>query len=60
MADGEEETVNLDVYQFFIGLTFAFDKMCSLDTVLAKESQRVVLEQNLNVLALHDALLHHL
>ena len=45
VADGEEETVNLDVYQFFIGLTLAFDKVCSLDAVLAKESQRVVLEQ---------------
>ena len=34
--------------------------MSPLYAVLAKESQRVVLEQNLDILALHHALLHHL
>ena len=60
MADGEEETVDGNVYQFFIGFTLTLDQMGTFHTILAKQSECVVLEQYFDVLCLTDTLLHNL
>ena len=58
VADGQEETVNLDIYLLLVGFTFALDQMGTFYTIFSIETKRVVLKQNLNVLALHHTLLH--
>ena len=60
VTNSQEETVNLDIYQLFVGLTLALYEMSTFDTILAKETQRVVFEEYLDVLAVHHALLHDL
>ena len=60
MADGEEESVDLDVDHLFVGLALALHKVGTLDAVLAEEADGVVLKQNLDVLAFADTLLHDL
>ena len=60
MAYGEEETVDGNIDLLFVGLTLALYEMGALYTVLSEEANGVVLEQDLDVLALFDTLLHHL
>ena len=60
MTDGEEEAVDGNVNHLLIGLALALHEMSTLNPVFTEEAQRVVLEQNLDVLTIHHALLHHL
>ena len=38
VTNSQEESVNLDIYQLFIGLTLALHEMSTFDTILAKET----------------------
>ena len=60
MTNSQEESVNLYIYQLFVSLTLAFYEMSTFDTVLAKETQRIVFEEYLDIFAIHHALLHDL
>ena len=60
MTNSQEETVNLDIYKLFVGLTLAFYQMSAFYAILTKETKGIVLEQDFDVLTFHDSLLHHL
>ena len=60
VTNSQEESVNLYIYLLFVSLTLALHEMSTFDTILAKETQRVVFEEYLDVLAVHHALLHDL
>ena len=60
MADGEEEAIDSDIDKLLVGLATTTDEMGALDTVVTEETEGVVLEEDLDILAVADALLHHL
>ena len=60
MADGQEEAVDGHVVALFVGLAHALHQMHAFHAVLAIEAHGIVLEQHLDLLVVHHALLHHL
>ena len=60
VADGEEESVDGDVVVLLVGFALALHHVGSLNAVVAEEAGDVVLEENLNLGVLHDAVLHDL
>ena len=58
MSDGKEETIYRKVVTFLVRLTLTLHEMRSLDTVLAKESERVVFVKNFNLRVFRHTFLH--
>ena len=59
VTDSQEKTVNGNIYQLFIGLALALYQMSTFYPVFSEEADSIMFVQNLDVLALHHALLHH-
>ena len=59
MANGQEETVNLDIYQLLVGLALSLNQVGAFYAVVAKEAEGVVFEEYLDVLCCHHTVLHY-
>ena len=60
MANSQEESVNLDVYQLFVRFALTLHQMSTFYAVLSKQSEGVMLKEDFDVLCLADTLLHDL
>ena len=58
MADGQEESVDGQVVERFVGFSLALDKVDTLHAVLSIESYGIVLEQDFDFGIIGHALLH--